>query len=159
MQYSDVIFALMAVVLLVGCPENSAAPSSEDREVPRKNQPEGRSMIAKEQLDEMFARIRADTDWDMDSDMLWGYFFTDEDRGKLEVVAEKLAGDGYRVVEIRSDEEAPFFWLHVEKVEAHSPETLHQRNQQFYQLAAEHGLDSYDGMDVGLVSEEGEAGP
>lgn len=31
----------------------------------------------------------------------------------------------------------------------HNPDTLDQRNQLLYQFADDHGIDSYDGMDVG----------
>ena len=33
-------------------------------------------MIDKAALVEMFAAMRADAPWDVDSDLLWGYFFT-----------------------------------------------------------------------------------
>jgi hypothetical protein len=36
-----------------------------------------------------------------------------------------------------------------EKVEKHTVDTLHARNQEFYKFAEEHQLESYDGMDVG----------
>lgn len=111
-------------------------------------------MIPKTRLDEMFAQIRSNTDWDVDAEMLWGYFFTNEDRKALQTVADLLAVDGYRIVEIRPDEQNDYFWLHVEKVETHSSETLHERNQTFYRLADKYGLRSYDGMDVGPVKND-----
>ena len=43
------------------------------------------------------------------------------------------------------------FWLHIERVEAHSPKTLDARNDELYLFAHEFGLDSYDGMDIGPV--------
>ena len=43
------------------------------------------------------------------------------------------------------------WWLHVEKTEIHTPDSLDQRNQALYRFAAEHGLDAYDGMDVGVI--------
>jgi hypothetical protein len=39
-------------------------------------------------------------------------------------------------------------------VEKHSPETLYDRNAEFYKLAEKFGLESYDGMDVGLIEKE-----
>ena len=43
------------------------------------------------------------------------------------------------------------WWLHVEKTEVHTPDSLHERNQALYRFAEEHGLDGYDGMDVGAI--------
>jgi hypothetical protein len=105
-------------------------------------------MIPKSQLVEMFESMRAQAPWDVDADLLWGYFFTGEDKVPLNRVAKKLVSLGYRLVEIRPDDNKDGFWLHVERVETHSPDTLHDRNQELYRLAAEYGV-NYDGMDVG----------
>src|SRR5262245_44562354 len=43
-------------------------------------------------------------------------------------------------------------FLHVEKTETHSPESLNARNMEFYEFAYKHSLDSYDGMDVGPIA-------
>ena|SRR5579864_3287594 len=106
-------------------------------------------MIPKSQLVEMFKSMRAQAPWDVDSDLLWGYFFTGE-KDALSRIAKKLVMLKYRLVELRPDENQPGFWLHVEKVETHSPDTLHDRNQEFYRLAKEY-LVNYDGMDVGAA--------
>ena len=115
-----------------------------------------KAMISKGQLLEMFESISEQTDWDTSGPLLWGYFFTDPAKEKLEALAPFLEAQGYRVVRIylpESDasDEPPVWWLHVEKVEVHTPDTLHERNGGFYKLAEEHGLMSYDGMDVGPV--------
>lgn len=115
-------------------------------------------MITREQLVEMFENIERDTSWDLSQPLLWGYFFADADQTKLERVAPLLKKQGYRFVDIYlSDKEEPeepdLWWLHVEKVEVHTADTLHERNQQLYAFADEHGLDSYDGMDVGPVEQ------
>jgi hypothetical protein len=108
-------------------------------------------MISREQLKEMFEEIARSAGWDMSKPMLWGYFFTHTSRDELETAAAKLREDGYRVVEISEDDDEPLFWLHVERVEAHSVDSLYERNESFYELAKELGLESYDGMDVGLA--------
>jgi hypothetical protein len=105
-------------------------------------------MIEKAQLVDMFEGMRAQAPWDVDSDLLWGYFFTGEDQDALNRLSEKLVSLGYRLVEIRPDENAPGFWLHVERVETHSPDSLHERNQELYGMADEYSV-NYDGMDVG----------
>ncbi|MEO8002749.1 MAG: ribonuclease E inhibitor RraB [Arenimonas sp.] len=118
---------------------------------------EPKSMITKDQLQEMFADMAQKTKWDMSKDMLWGYFFTDESKSELQSVVPLLTAQGYRFVDIYlSDKDDPsdpdVWWLHVEKVETHSPGSLHKRNQELYRFAEEHALDSYDGMDVGPVT-------
>ena len=108
-------------------------------------------MIPREKLEELFTEIAKSAGWDMSKPMLWGYFFTHTSRDELEEVASTLAKEGYRVVEISEDDDEPLFWLHVERVEAHTVDSLFERNESFYRLAQELGLESYDGMDVGLA--------
>lgn len=109
-------------------------------------------MIARAELQAMFDNIAKDAGWDMTRPMLWGYFFTATEREPLERAAKMLEEQGYRFVEIFEsdpDEDDPeLWWLHVSRVEAHSVDTLEQRNAALYRLAEELGLESYDGMDV-----------
>ncbi len=111
--------------------------------------------ISKDSLETMFANIREKSKWNMDRDMLWGYFFTDENPKALEKAAEQLKALGYTYVDLyqAEDDEEPlnYYWLHVEKVETHSVDTLHQRNMELYDFADKLKLKSYDGMDVGPV--------
>jgi Regulator of ribonuclease activity B len=132
---------LMAALLVSGC--------SQARETD--------SVISKDQLVEMFQRMEQKSHWDMSKAMLWGYFFTDASKSDLEAVVPSLEAQGYRLVDIYlSDKEDPkdddHWWLHVEKVEVHTLDSLDERNTFFYQFAEDHGLDSYDGMDVGPVA-------
>jgi len=110
-------------------------------------------MITLEALEEMFSRIRGNTDWDADGPMLWGYFFTDRSENKLRSVIPLLEQQGYRYVDMYvpelDGEAAEYFFLHVEQEEVHTPQSLHERNQHLYAFADRYGLDSYDGMDVG----------
>jgi hypothetical protein len=115
------------------------------------------TVIAKEQLVEMFKGMAKDTKWDLSKPMLWGYFFTDGSKAKLEHAAPLLQKQGYHFVSVYlSDKEHPkdpdLWWLHVEKVELHTPDTLDRRNKALEQFAKEQGLGSYDGMDVGPAS-------
>ena len=110
---------------------------------------------------DMFANIKSDTNWNLDEPMLWGYFFTDAKQEKLHLLIPVLENQGYRAVDIHAaelDEDADedeqddeYFILHVEKEEIHSPNSLHERNAQLHALAESHGVDSYDGMDVGPI--------
>ena len=110
--------------------------------------------IPKAQLEEMFANIETQTPWNMKGNMLWGYFFTGNDRDELEKVATELTGDGYRLVEIRKREsdapQATQEWqLHVERVETHSVDSLNTRNSALEKMASHFESVVYDGMDVG----------
>ena len=114
--------------------------------------------ITLDSLKEMFQNIKKETPWNMSGPMLWGYFFTHHEPNKLEQVAEELKKQGYKYVDIYlSDKDDPkepdIYWLHVEKIETHSPETLDKRNDELYIFANKYGLDSYDGMDVGPVKQ------
>lgn len=102
----------------------------------------------------MFAGMRAQTPWNVDGDMLWGYFFADSDPRKLELLAEHLARCAYRVVGIHETDDESTFVLHVERVETHTPWTLDTRNAELEKLAGEFGLASYDGMDVGPATKD-----
>ena len=108
-------------------------------------------MITLDDLREMFTNMRRDAPWNADGDLLWGYFFTDRNPEKLQPVAERLSTAGYRVVRLYPTDDGSTHFLHVERVETHTPESLHARNQEFYALASEIGIESYDGMDVGPV--------
>jgi hypothetical protein len=105
--------------------------------------------IALAQLEQMFQGMRAQSGWDTARPLLWGYFFTDPDESKLQQVAEHLARQGYRVVNIYPTDDGSTTFLHVERVEVHTPRSLHARNAEFETLATQFGITSYDGMDVG----------
>ena len=110
------------------------------------------SPISKAQLQEMFDSMRRDAPWDVDGPLLWGYFFTNSEPSALKRTASELQSKGYRIVdssERPGSAASSRWWLHVEKVEKHTVETLHARNQEFYALASKFQLGSYDGMDVG----------
>jgi hypothetical protein len=96
--------------------------------------------------------MQTEAGWDTEHDLLWGYFFTDPEPGKLRPLAAKLQEDGYRFVDLyRTDDKSTYF-LHVERVETHSPLSLDRRNQELNAVAEKYGVESYDGMDVGPVS-------
>jgi len=118
-------------------------------------------MIPKSELAAMFDSIDKNTDWDMSGDMVWGYFFTDSDRSKLESVVPSLESGGFDFISIylsdkESEEDPDLWWLHVQMIEVHSVDSLHERNLSLYEFAAKNGIDAYDGMDVGPVIKPGE---
>lgn len=108
-------------------------------------------MIELSQIEEMFENVRAQTEWDIDAEMLWGYFFTDPDSAKLQAAAEELESIGFRPVSVYPSEDESYFWLHVEREERHTPASLYVLSQRLSEVAERHGLRSYDGVDVGPI--------
>ena len=101
------------------------------------------------QLEAMFSNMRAKAPWNVDGPLLWGYFFFDSNPSKLQQAAVELQASEYKLVSVEQVPGRNMFRLHVEKVEVHSPLSLHNRNTEFYALASKFGIASYDGMDVG----------
>ena len=101
------------------------------------------------QLEGMFSNMRAKAPWNVDGPLLWGYFFFDPSRDKLQDAAKELLAANYRMVTIEEVSGRNTFRLHVEKIEVHSPTSLHSRNNEMYELALKYMLALYNGMDVG----------
>jgi len=110
-------------------------------------------MIPMDALDQMFANIREKTSWNVDGQMLWGYFFFDPNESKLQRLAETLTEQGYRIVGIEATDDGDTYRLHAEKIEVHSPATLNARNEELQTLAKQFDVATYDGMDVGPVKQ------
>jgi len=107
-------------------------------------------MISLEALEEMFANMRA-TPSTNSGELLWGYFFFDSMQERLFAASEELQRKGYTIVRNELSDDRSSYVLHVERVETHTPKSLHQRNAELEALAQAHGIDSYDGMDVGPI--------
>jgi hypothetical protein len=107
-------------------------------------------VITLENLEQMFQKMRVEAPFNVDEDLLWGYFFTDPDKKKLRPVADDLTKLGYREVALYLTDDKSTYFLHLERVETHTPQSLNERNAQFYALAERLGIE-YDGMDVGPV--------
>jgi exonuclease I len=108
-------------------------------------------MMTRSDVDNLFAEMKENAPFDVEGDLLWGYFFTDADKAKLRPLAEELAALGYREVALYRTDDRRMYFLHVERVERHTPESLDALNRRFEALAERHGIVSYDGMDVGPV--------
>lgn len=114
--------------------------------------------ITLENIRQMFADITADTNWDMGQPLLWGHYFSHHNPTELEEAIPALMEMGLTPVDIfqakKEDANEPdLFWLQMEEIRAHSPESLDKRNDEFYLFAAAQKLDAYDGMDVGPLPE------
>ncbi|MEQ1922037.1 MAG: tetratricopeptide repeat protein [Pyrinomonadaceae bacterium] len=80
--------------------------------------------------------------------LLYGYFFFDQDKTKLERLAAILIDQKYSLVRLEKIEAAKFI-LHVEKAEVHSGNSLLQREEELRSLARRFLVANYDGWDVG----------
>lgn len=109
-------------------------------------------MIDKESVKAFFDDL-PNCDLDPANELLYGYFFTDTDKTKLLIASKELEKLGYKYVDIFDadvdEDDEPFYFLHVEKIEIHSVDSLLQRNSELYSFADKFDLDSYDGFDVG----------
>ncbi|MFO0665107.1 MAG: ribonuclease E inhibitor RraB [Polyangiaceae bacterium] len=137
--------------------------------------------IDRESLQEMFDEIRANTSWNLEGELLWGYVFTDPSEEKLIAAGEALEKQGYVVVGVfegeeedehdhdhehgegcdhdhdhahphaHGDDDTPIFVLQVEEVKHHTIDSLMERNRVMSAFAKKHDLESYDGIEVGEV--------
>lgn len=113
-------------------------------------------MIDKTAIKEAFDNIKKKGKWDTENELLYGYYFLDRSLDKLNSLGNEMTLFGYTLVDIfqadsNEKEESKMYYLHIEKVEIHSVNSLHERNMEFYEIAQNYGLHSYDGFDIGEV--------
>jgi hypothetical protein len=104
----------------------------------------------------VFAEMRKNP-WDLNGDLLWGFYFTNETKWPLEFDAWALGLFGYSKVSIDRDEKKEFWWLHVEKIERLSLDSMASRNVRLSWFGKIFGFSVYDGWDVGPVGFKPEA--
>jgi len=107
-------------------------------------------MISRDEVETLFQKMQK-AGWDMQKEQVWGYFFKDPSLQKLSNFSENLKHQGYTIVDINQSYPDNNFWLHIEKTQQHTIDSLHQLNQYFYKLAEENSIQSYDGMDISPV--------
>jgi hypothetical protein len=118
----------------------------------------GQKIFRREALEFAFAEMRNTTDWNVQGPLLWGYFFVASSEPPLSAASAALGKMRYRTVSIRRDDDEKRWWLHAERVEVHSIDSLHARNQELVEFAGEMKV-RYDGWDVGPVREDATAKP
>ncbi len=115
-----------------------------------------------EQFQRLFEELRTETKWDVEGELLWGYYFSSPSSEKLSGLSDLMEESGYRVVGIfEDDENEGGFTLRVEEEEAHTPESLLARNLEFEAIAQRDEETLFQGLDVNSVSldeDEDEAG-
>jgi hypothetical protein len=58
--------------------------------------------ISRADIERMFEQARKGAKWKIDEVCLWGYFFTDPNKRKLELAGRSLMAKGYRLVGVRA---------------------------------------------------------
>ncbi|MEO5645447.1 MAG: ribonuclease E inhibitor RraB [Bacteroidia bacterium] len=135
------LFLLGSIItLLISC--NSAPQTSEPPKVIQEEY-----VIGFDKIKEMFDEMKS-SGVNTDTEMLYGYFFNDKKREKLEKVGKELSKKGFQFVEIYSDT-TELFWLHLERIEIHNAESLYNLDKELYAIADKYEIESYDGFDVG----------
>ncbi len=107
-------------------------------------------MVKDSEIQALFRKME-NAGWNMKKPYLWGYFFKDSSREKLEKLKQHLVSLGYEFVDMNQSEADQLFWLHVEKVQQHSLESLINLNKSLRQLAKDFGIAEYDGMDISPI--------
>jgi len=109
-----------------------------------------------EQCQRLFEELRSETTWEVDGELLWGYYFSSASSEGLSALGDRMEESGYRVVGIFEDDESETggFTLRVEEEETHTPESLLARNQEFEALAESREGVLFQGLDVNSVTFE-----
>jgi Regulator of ribonuclease activity B len=101
-------------------------------------------------VQEMFSRMHGDG-LDTSAPLQWGYFFVNDAPALLEELAVQFEEFGYRKESLHQSDDGAWV-LQLSKVETHTAESLHARNEKFNALVDDWGIDLYDGWDVGRPS-------
>ena len=106
-----------------------------------------KSMIPLDDIEGMYSKLKADG-VNTDKEMLYGYFFVSGNKKKLEETAKELKLKNFRLVDIYQNEDNSDWWLNVERIEIHNPNSLFNLNKELYELADKFKID-YDGYELG----------
>jgi len=123
-------FLLLTLIVLISC----SSTQNKNRE---------------QNIDSIFKKMESQG-VDTKKPLLYGFFFYDKDKSKLEKLKEELLKDNYKLVRLEMTEKQQFI-LHVEKIEIHSRTSLLEREGQLEKLAEKFQISTYDGWDVGNV--------
>jgi hypothetical protein len=143
MRRRKILLALLALVILLGVATAWVA------HVP----PEDLAR-AKEANAAVFDRVRSSTDWNLEGDLLWGYFFTSGSKAPLVLLSWVLPLFGYRTVDFTLQEDGKLWWLHSEHIQTNSLESISLRDVRFNRLAGFLFNSDFDGWDVGRAPDQ-----
>ena len=115
-------------------------------------------LISLPELQKMFLDLRSETDWNVDAEMLWSYYFTAATPELLESVAAALEEKEFISDDIFESEDQPGFILELARIETHTPESLFAMNAELEALAARFEGVEYDGMEVNPITDDADCG-
>lgn len=102
------------------------------------------------ELQQTFEEIDAQTDWELQSPLIWGYYFYDHDKKRLSVLRDVLKEEGFEVYELRnSASDASQYLLYVYESKVHTPESLLSQYNHILMLAHTYEVEVFDGWEVG----------
>lgn len=103
-------------------------------------------MISIEKIEEMYSNMESNG-VDTTSDFLYGYFFVSKKQKRLKKAVPDLKEMSFRFVDIYQSDDKNW-WLHVERIESHSAQTLFELNKKLYAISDKYKIE-YDGYDLG----------
>jgi len=106
-------------------------------------------MITLTSIQQMFDRMSSDG-VDIAKDLLWGFFFTDNDKKRLELAKQELGEKGFNFVGIRQDENG-LYWLEMNRVMVHDPKSLLYVCKEMDAYAKMRSIGAFDGYDAGEI--------
>jgi hypothetical protein len=83
-----------------------------------------------------------------DTLLLYGYFFNAKHKTDLRNAVPSLKELNLRYVDIYPADSSDLWWLHMERIEKNSPQSLFDFNKKLYNIASRYHI-IYDGYDVG----------
>jgi hypothetical protein len=108
---------------------------------------QGPSPFQLEKILGAFEQMRATPGFDVSKPLQWGFFFISSSREAFASVRSTLEERGYAYVEEHRAKDGNY-WLQLSRLEIHTPQSLHKRNQELYSFALEFRGVTYDGWDV-----------
>ena len=106
-----------------------------------------------ENIKDIFSRMKNDG-WNTSCKLKWSYFFFDTNKESLNAIFEEIKERDYKLESLEKTDENDGIWkLQLSKIEAHTPETLHKRNEAMNRLAEQCNVNLYDGWDVEKILE------
>lgn len=103
--------------------------------------------IPLETIQGLFARMQSQG-INTDTLLLYGYFFNAKNKAELQNAVSPLKELNLRYVNIYPADSSDLWWLHMERIETNSPQSLFDFNKKLYSIANMYHI-VYDGYDVG----------
>ncbi|MGE9312608.1 ribonuclease E inhibitor RraB [Niabella sp. CJ426] len=103
--------------------------------------------ISLETIQSLFDRMQSQG-INTDTLLLYGYFFNAKNKADLQNAVSSLKELNLRYVNVYPADSSDLWWLHMERIETNSPQSLFDFNKKLYSIANRYHI-VYDGYDVG----------